>query len=55
MNQYLDVAPEVAEALRAMKLENDTKAALWQMQTGGSKNPFNPALGKKISKEYKNR
>ena len=46
---------EVAEALRAMKLEDDTKAALWQMQTGGSKNPFNPALGKKISKEYKNR
>ena len=26
-----------------------------EMQTGGSKNPFNPALGKKISKEYKNR
>ena len=46
---------EVEEALRAMKLEDDTKAALWQMQTGGSKNPFNPALGKKISKEYKNR
>ncbi|MEG2259897.1 MAG: hypothetical protein RSB78_06860, partial [Oscillospiraceae bacterium] len=43
---------EVAETLNSFQeLNNDQRAVLWQIQTGGKHNPYNSAIGAQVKAE----